>query len=62
MHRPSVPEDLDHPERLWARAATLAVVAAGADDGDEYSWGRNGLQCWNDGGSYWWRQIGRAHV
>ncbi|MFI1738380.1 hypothetical protein [Streptomyces sioyaensis] len=55
MHRPSVPEDLDHPERLWARAATLAVVAAGVDDGDEYSWGRNGLQCWNDGGSYWWR-------
>jgi len=38
MHRPSVPEDLDHPERLWARAATLAVVAAAVDDGDEFSW------------------------
>ncbi|GES34024.1 hypothetical protein AB0G60_31100 [Streptomyces angustmyceticus] len=55
MHRPSVPEDLDHPERLWARAATLAVVAAAVDDWDEFSWGGQGLQCWNDGGSYWWR-------
>ncbi|MFI0716133.1 hypothetical protein ACH4SK_37145 [Streptomyces inhibens] len=55
MHRPSVPEDLDHPERLWARAATLAVVAAAVDDWDEYSWGGHGLQCWNAGGSYWWR-------
>lgn len=55
MHRPSVPEDLDHPERLWARAATLAVVAAAVDDGDEFSWGDQGLHCWNVGGSYWWR-------
>ncbi|MGY4988254.1 hypothetical protein [Streptomyces nigrescens] len=55
MHRPSVPEDLDHPERLWARAATLAVVAAAVDDGDEFSWSDQGLQCWNVGGSYWWR-------
>ncbi len=55
MHRPSVPEDLDRPERLWARAATLAVVAAAMDDGDEFSWGGQGLQCWNGGGSYWWR-------
>ncbi|MGG7573539.1 hypothetical protein [Streptomyces sirii] len=55
MHRPSVPEDLDRPERLWARAATLAAVAAAMDDGDEFSWGEQGLQCWNGGGSYWWR-------
>ncbi|MGD3111059.1 hypothetical protein [Streptomyces sp. YGL11-2] len=55
MHRPSVPEDLDHPEQLWARAATLAVVAAALDDWDEFSWGPDGLQCWNDGGAYWWR-------
>ncbi|MGW1376636.1 hypothetical protein ACWD6P_20535 [Streptomyces sp. NPDC002446] len=55
MHRPSVPGDLDRPERLWARAATLAVVAAAMDDGDEFSWGGQGLQCWNAGGSYWWR-------
>ncbi|TJZ56050.1 hypothetical protein FCH28_12395 [Streptomyces piniterrae] len=55
MHRPSVPEDLDHPERLWARAATLAVVAAAVDDWDEFSWGGRGLECWNGGGSYWWR-------
>ncbi|MFG3119278.1 hypothetical protein ACGF4C_33565 [Streptomyces sp. NPDC048197] len=55
MHRPSVPGDLDHPERLWARAATLAVVAAAVDDWDEFSWGKHGLECWNGGGSYWWR-------
>ncbi|MEU9113503.1 hypothetical protein AB0D04_17400 [Streptomyces sp. NPDC048483] len=55
MHRPSVPEDLDLPERLWARAATLAVVAAAVDDGDEFSRGRHGLECWNGGGAYWWR-------
>ncbi|MGX1757638.1 hypothetical protein ACWIG5_12145 [Streptomyces lydicus] len=55
MHRPSLPEDLDHPEHLWARAATLAVVAAAMDDWDEFSWSDRGLQCWNDGGSYWWR-------
>ncbi|MEV0370699.1 hypothetical protein AB0I10_12845 [Streptomyces sp. NPDC050636] len=55
MQRPSVPEDLDHPERLWARAATLAVVAAAMDDWDEFSWGSRGLECWNGGGSYWWR-------
>ncbi|MEU9122716.1 hypothetical protein AB0C96_23105 [Streptomyces sp. NPDC048506] len=55
MHRPSEPEDLDHPERLWARAATLAVVAAAVDDWDEFSFGAHGLQCWNDGGAYWWR-------
>ncbi|MFH8680053.1 hypothetical protein [Streptomyces lydicus] len=55
MHRPSVPGDLDRPERVWARAATLAVVAAAMDDGDEFSWGEQGLECWNGGGSYWWR-------
>lgn len=55
MHRPSEPEDLAHPERLWARAATLAVVAAAMDDGDEFSWDDQGLQCWNGGGAYWWR-------
>ncbi|MFB6437231.1 hypothetical protein ACFCVY_10675 [Streptomyces sp. NPDC056411] len=55
MHRPSVPGDLDHPERVWARAATLAVVAAAMDDWDEFSWGEQGLECWNGGGSYWWR-------
>jgi hypothetical protein len=55
MHRPSVPEDLDHPERLWARAATLAVVAAAMDDGDEFTLGGHGLRCWNAGGAYWWR-------
>ncbi|MFI9046764.1 hypothetical protein [Streptomyces sp. NPDC053427] len=55
MHRPSVPEDLDHPERLWARAATLSVVAAAMDDWDDFSWGPLGLQCWNGGGAYWWR-------
>ncbi|MFI0217894.1 hypothetical protein [Streptomyces lydicus] len=55
MHRPSVPGDLDRPERVWARAATLAVVAAAMDDGDDFSWGEQGLECWNGGGSYWWR-------
>jgi hypothetical protein len=55
MHRPSVPEDLDHPERLWARAATLAVAAAAVPDADEFSWTGQGLACWNGGGSYWWR-------
>ncbi|MFI0150603.1 hypothetical protein [Streptomyces lydicus] len=55
MYRPSVPGDLDRPERVWARAATLAVVAAAMDDGDEFSWGEQGLECWNGGGSYWWR-------
>ncbi|MFF4606636.1 hypothetical protein ACFY12_28370 [Streptomyces sp. NPDC001339] len=55
MHKPSVPEDLDHPERLWARAATLAVVAAAVDDWDEFTFGAQGLACWNAGGAYWWR-------
>ncbi|MYT30668.1 MULTISPECIES: hypothetical protein [unclassified Streptomyces] len=55
MHRPSVPGDLDDPEQVWARAATLAVVAAAMSDGDEYSFGPDGLACWNSGGAYWWR-------
>ncbi|MFJ9419808.1 MULTISPECIES: hypothetical protein [unclassified Streptomyces] len=55
MHRPSLPEDLDHPERLWARAATLSVVAAAMDDWDDFSWGPLGLECSNGGGAYWWR-------
>ncbi|MEW1657142.1 MULTISPECIES: hypothetical protein [unclassified Streptomyces] len=55
MHRPSVPGDLDHPEQVWARAATLAVAAAAIDDGDEYTVGPQGLHCWNGGGAYWWR-------
>ncbi len=55
MHRPGVPEDLDHPRLLWARAATLAVVSAAMDDRDEFTWSPAGLQCWNGGGSYWWR-------
>ncbi|MFE6687897.1 hypothetical protein ACFVFQ_15630 [Streptomyces sp. NPDC057743] len=55
MHRPSVPGDLDDPGQVWARAATLAVVAAAMDDGDEYTVGPQGLHCWNGGGAYWWR-------
>ncbi|AJT66787.3 hypothetical protein T261_5155 [Streptomyces lydicus] len=50
-----MPEDLDHPELLWARAATLSVVAAAMDDGDDFSVGPLGLECWNAGGAYWWR-------
>ncbi|MDT0309056.1 hypothetical protein RM780_19120 [Streptomyces sp. DSM 44917] len=55
-HRPSVPADLDHPRRLWARAATLAMLAAVGIDGDEYQLlGDGELRCDHAGGSYWWR-------
>ncbi|RKN08613.1 hypothetical protein [Streptomyces radicis] len=54
-HRPSVPGDLDHPRRLWARAATLGLLATAGFDGDAYQLRAGGLRCDGAGGTHWWR-------
>ncbi|MGW4894535.1 hypothetical protein ACWEQL_20015 [Kitasatospora sp. NPDC004240] len=49
------PEDLERPERLWARAVTMAVVErAGSADGD-YALDEDGLWCHATGAGGWWR-------
>lgn len=55
VHRPSIPQDLDHPDELWARAITPALLRVAGLDGDNYRLGEDGLYCDNAGGSYWWR-------
>jgi hypothetical protein len=55
MHRPSVSQNLDHPDELWARATTPAVLRGAGLDGDAYRLSEDGLYCDNAGGSYWWR-------
>ncbi|MGI5240036.1 hypothetical protein [Dactylosporangium sp. CA-139066] len=54
MHRPGRPEDLEHPDRLWARAATLTTIAAAGGPGG-FRVGSTGLHYWSPGGAYWWQ-------
>lgn len=56
MHTPSLPEDLDHPDRLWARAVTFALVEGACDDGrPEHVLDGHGLWCHSTGACGWWR-------
>lgn len=55
MHTPSRPEDLDHPELLWARAVTMAMVDAACSTSTEFSLDDEGLWCHSTGAGGWWR-------
>ncbi|ONK13723.1 hypothetical protein [Streptomyces sp. MP131-18] len=55
VHKPSVPKDLDHPRRLWARATALGMLATAGLEGDDYRLAAGRLRCDSQGGSYWWR-------
>ncbi|WP_053631420.1 hypothetical protein [Streptomyces sp. H021] len=55
MHTPSRPEDLDHPEQLWARAAIMAMVDAACSTRTEFALDEDGLWCHSTGGDGWWR-------
>lgn len=55
MHTPSRPEDLDHPELLWARAVTMAMVDAACNAGTEFALDDDGLWCHSTGACGWWR-------
>ncbi|GIJ50983.1 hypothetical protein Val02_78690 [Virgisporangium aliadipatigenens] len=55
MHQPGIPADLDTPARMWARAATLAVLAAAGLSFDEMTLSDRGVYSWWGGGSVWWR-------
>ncbi|MFE9933020.1 hypothetical protein [Streptomyces sp. NPDC005533] len=55
MHTPSRPEDLDHPELLWARAVTMAMVDAACTTSTEFSLDDDGLWCHSTGAGGWWR-------
>lgn len=55
MHTPSRPEDLEHPELLWARAVTMALVDAACSSRTEFSLDDEGLWCHSTGAGAWWR-------
>ncbi|MFD5097469.1 hypothetical protein [Streptomyces albidochromogenes] len=56
MHTPSLPEDLDSPARLWARAVTFALVEEARGDGrPEHALDEHGLWCHSTGACGWWR-------
>ncbi|MEU6294038.1 hypothetical protein [Streptomyces erythrochromogenes] len=55
MHTPSRPEDLDHPDELWARAAIMAMVDAACSTRTEFALDGDGLWCHSTGGDGWWR-------
>ncbi|WP_374777728.1 hypothetical protein OG756_37980 [Streptomyces sp. NBC_01310] len=55
MHTPSRPEDLDHPELLWARAVTMALVDAACNPGTEFALDDDGVWCHSTGACGWWR-------
>ncbi|RST13834.1 hypothetical protein E2C00_18990 [Streptomyces sp. WAC05374] len=56
MHVPSLPEDLDAPARLWARAVTFALVEGAREDGrTEHVLDEHGLWCHSTGACGWWR-------
>ncbi len=55
MHTPSRPEDLDHPELLWARAVTMALVDAACNADTEFALDDDGLWCHSTGACGWWR-------
>ncbi|MFR9726167.1 hypothetical protein ACL02R_22785 [Streptomyces sp. MS19] len=54
VHRPGVPGDLSGPRRLWARAATLGLLATVGIGRDTYEATADRLHCADPGGSYWW--------
>lgn len=56
MHTPSLPEDLDAPARLWARAVTFALLDGACDDGrPEHVLDEHGVWCHATGAGGWWR-------
>ncbi|MGW6919233.1 hypothetical protein ACWGB8_36275 [Kitasatospora sp. NPDC054939] len=55
IHTPSLPEDLQTPERLWARAVTMAVVELAATGRTEYALDEDGFWCHSTGADGWWR-------
>ncbi|AJT63090.2 hypothetical protein T261_1404 [Streptomyces lydicus] len=55
MHAPSLPEDLERPERLWARALTLAVLEKACTHWKEHALDEHGLWCHSTGAGGWWR-------
>ncbi|MFF1797540.1 hypothetical protein ACFVXQ_25540 [Kitasatospora sp. NPDC058263] len=55
MHRPSRPEDLDHGDRVWARAVAFALLEAAHGNPEGYWLDEHGVWCDASGGSYWWR-------
>ncbi|MEU3462826.1 hypothetical protein ABZ721_23130 [Streptomyces sp. NPDC006733] len=50
--RPGRPEDLDRPERMWERAAVLALVDRVGALGPEYTVSDGRLTCWHSNGSW----------
>ncbi|MDT0304313.1 hypothetical protein [Streptomonospora wellingtoniae] len=65
FHRPGLPDDLAHPDLLWARAGMLAVVCAaiGGHWTGFYGVDASGLHH-DDGGGNWWRlcRVGTEHT
>ncbi|UUU38569.1 hypothetical protein [Streptomyces sp. NBC_00162] len=55
MHQPSLPEDLDRPELLWARAVTLAVLDAACSVRTDFAVDDDGVWCHSTGAGGWWR-------
>ncbi|MGW7455488.1 hypothetical protein [Streptomyces sp. NPDC054787] len=55
MHTPSRPEDLEHPDLLWARAVTMAMVDAACSTSTEFALDHDGLWCHSTGAGGWWR-------
>ncbi|MFF8288597.1 hypothetical protein ACF068_05090 [Streptomyces sp. NPDC016309] len=56
MHTPSLPDDLEAPDRLWARAVTFALLEEACGDGrPEHVLDRHGLWCHSTGACGWWR-------
>lgn len=55
MHTPSRPEDLEHPELLWSRAVTMAVVDTACSTSTEFALDDDGLWCHSTGAGGWWR-------
>lgn len=51
----SRPTDLVRPERLWARAVTMAVTEIAATGGTEYALDDEGFWCHATGAGGWWR-------
>ncbi|MCG6499323.1 hypothetical protein [Kitasatospora sp. A2-31] len=55
MHRPSRPEDLDHADRVWARAVAFALLEAATGKPEGHWLDEHGVWCDASAGSYWWR-------
>ncbi|MFJ3161110.1 hypothetical protein [Streptomyces kanasensis] len=55
MHVPSLPEDLDRPARVWARAVTLALLERACSRRREHDLDDEGVWCHTTGAGGWWR-------